>query len=96
MVEVKDASGAGLAPSVFLHGMHGSFLPIVTAHGEGQATFDPSPTALSTPQTLIGLNHLLGTLRNGHEPRRFILYPAPGHVHQVRLLDVDIQQDERV
>jgi len=49
MVEVNDPSGPGKTPSVFLHGMHGSYVPIVTAHGEGQATFDAS----SSPQTLI-------------------------------------------
>jgi len=49
MVEVSDPPSH--PPSVFLHGMHGSYLPIVTAHGEGQATF--SPTGGSSPQSLI-------------------------------------------
>jgi len=55
MVEVNDASGAGRTPSVFLHGMHGSLLPIVTAHGEGQATFERSAgsSSSSTPQELL-------------------------------------------
>jgi phosphoribosylformylglycinamidine synthase len=40
-------------PSVFLHGMHGSTLPIVTAHAEGQATFDTSSANAPTAQTLL-------------------------------------------
>jgi phosphoribosylformylglycinamidine synthase len=36
MVEVQDSESA---PSVFLHGMSGSRLPIVVAHGEGRAAF---------------------------------------------------------
>lgn len=49
MVEVSDPPSQ--KPSVFFHGMHGSYLPIVTAHGEGRASF--SPTGGSTPQSLI-------------------------------------------
>ena len=37
MVEVLDNPAS---PSVFLHGMAGSKLPIATAHGEGRASFD--------------------------------------------------------
>ena len=40
MVEVMDTSST---PSVFLHGMAGSMLPITTAHGEGRASFLHSP-----------------------------------------------------
>ncbi|KAJ9640051.1 phosphoribosylformylglycinamidine synthase [Coniosporium apollinis] len=40
-------------PSVFLHGMHGSTLPIVTAHGEGRATFPSGAAASSTPEGLF-------------------------------------------
>jgi phosphoribosylformylglycinamidine synthase len=36
MVRVTDSASS---PSVFLHGMHNSSLPIVTAHGEGRASF---------------------------------------------------------
>ncbi|KAJ9629915.1 phosphoribosylformylglycinamidine synthase [Taxawa tesnikishii (nom. ined.)] len=50
MVEVTDPPSK--SPSVFLHGMNGSYLPIVTAHGEGQATFDTSATSVATPQAL--------------------------------------------
>ncbi|MCJ1407316.1 hypothetical protein MMC19_001387 [Ptychographa xylographoides] len=42
MVEILDSKEA---PSVFLHGMAGSKLPIVTAHGEGRATFRKSCSA---------------------------------------------------
>jgi phosphoribosylformylglycinamidine synthase len=52
MVEVVDPKGPGQEPSVFLHGMHGSMLPIVTAHGEGRASFPSSYTSSSTPETL--------------------------------------------
>jgi phosphoribosylformylglycinamidine synthase len=48
-VEVSDSPDK--TPSVFLHGMNGSKLPIVVAHGEGRAQF-PSNGA-STAQTLI-------------------------------------------
>ncbi|KAK4992163.1 phosphoribosylformylglycinamidine synthase [Elasticomyces elasticus] len=41
MVEVIDVPKSR-QQSVFLNGMHGSYLPIVTAHGEGQATFSRS------------------------------------------------------
>jgi phosphoribosylformylglycinamidine synthase len=36
MVKIQDNSKA---PSVFLHGMNGSSLPIVVSHGEGRASF---------------------------------------------------------
>ena len=37
MVKVNDPEGS--KSSVFLHGMHGSMLPVATAHGEGRAVF---------------------------------------------------------
>lgn len=49
MVQVKDTPSQ--QPSVFLHGMDGSYLPIVTAHGEGRANF--ATTGSSSPQALI-------------------------------------------
>ena len=74
MVQVEEQPESA-PPSVFLHGMGGSYLPIVTAHGEGRATF-PS-TGSSTPQALIdrGLvplrytdNHLRPTERYPFNP----------------------------
>ncbi|KAF2865781.1 phosphoribosylformylglycinamidine synthase-like protein [Massariosphaeria phaeospora] len=52
MVEVSDGKAPGREPSVFLHGMHGSKLPIVTAHGEGRAHFPPSAASSSSPEAL--------------------------------------------
>ena len=40
MVKISEPPrGAGLPPSVFLHGMDGSSFPIAVAHGEGRASF---------------------------------------------------------
>lgn len=36
---VKIQNSPGTTPSVFLHGMHNSSLPVATAHAEGKATF---------------------------------------------------------
>jgi phosphoribosylformylglycinamidine synthase len=45
MVRISNQPAAG-DPSVFLHGMHNSCLPIAVAHGEGRAKFvDSSPDA---------------------------------------------------
>ncbi|KAH8701966.1 phosphoribosylformylglycinamidine synthase [Talaromyces proteolyticus] len=41
MVNISDPDPS--APSVFLHGMHGSSLPIAVAHGEGRASFTLTP-----------------------------------------------------
>ena len=55
MVEVLDPpkkSGKSVEQSVFLHGMHGSRLPVAVAHGEGRAVFSPTtsldPSATTT------------------------------------------------
>lgn len=48
MVKVEESSSQ--PPSVFLHGMSGSYLPIVTAHGEGRANF--SSTGSSSEKSL--------------------------------------------
>jgi phosphoribosylformylglycinamidine synthase len=57
MVEIVDPpaepSRPDWQPSVFLHGMHGSMLPIVTAHGEGKVTFPSDVASTSSPETLI-------------------------------------------
>jgi len=50
MVEVMDPPDQ--QPSVFLHGMDGSTLPIVTAHGEGRAKFPSGAASVSTPEAL--------------------------------------------
>lgn len=49
-VEVADDAPSS-QPSVFLHGMAGSKLPIVVAHGEGRAQFPA--TGSSTAQSLV-------------------------------------------
>jgi phosphoribosylformylglycinamidine synthase len=46
MVRIQDNTKA---PSVFLHGMHGSALPITISHGEGRASF-------RNPQDLEAMN----------------------------------------
>ncbi|KIW07166.1 phosphoribosylformylglycinamidine synthase [Verruconis gallopava] len=60
MVEIVDqpplqsaSSASEWQPSAFLHGMHGSMLPIVTAHGEGKATFSKDLSSTSTPENLV-------------------------------------------
>ncbi|KAF2125328.1 phosphoribosylformylglycinamidine synthase-like protein [Dothidotthia symphoricarpi CBS 119687] len=55
MVEVIDPPKGSAPQSVFLHGMHGSKLPIVTAHGEGRAHFS-SAGASSSPEALYSEN----------------------------------------
>ena len=55
MVKIQDNTKS---PSVFLHGMHGSALPIVVSHGEGRAQF-------SSPMDLEQLN------KNGLIPIRY-------------------------
>lgn len=56
MVEIMDPPPSPTRPgwqsSVFLHGMHGSKFPIVTAHGEGRATFPDDVSATATPAAL--------------------------------------------
>ncbi|CAK3828737.1 phosphoribosylformylglycinamidine synthase MYCGRDRAFT_61816 [Lecanosticta acicola] len=49
MVQVSNPTTQ--PPSVFLHGMDGSYLPIVTAHGEGRANL--SATGASSAQALV-------------------------------------------
>ncbi|KAI9798645.1 MAG: hypothetical protein M1833_004634 [Piccolia ochrophora] len=46
MVAVSDPPRPSRPSSVFLHGMHGSALPVAVAHAEGRAVFpDPASTA---------------------------------------------------
>ncbi|KAA6408770.1 MAG: phosphoribosylformylglycinamidine synthase [Lasallia pustulata] len=56
MVEVLDVPAN---PSVFLHGMAGSALPIVVAHGEGRASFARATTTLPPSPNLSSADHLL-------------------------------------
>jgi phosphoribosylformylglycinamidine synthase len=56
MVEVLDPKGPNTSPSVFLHGMHGSKFPIVTAHGEGRAHFSSAATSSASPLALYEEN----------------------------------------
>jgi phosphoribosylformylglycinamidine synthase len=44
----------GESPSVFLHGMAGSQLPVATAHGEGRAEF----TGTAIPENLVALRYI--------------------------------------
>ena len=57
MVEILDTPDSAGNPelSVFLHGMHGSSLPIAVAHGEGRASFFSSSSAspATAAQTLL-------------------------------------------
>ncbi|KAG5291588.1 phosphoribosylformylglycinamidine synthase [Histoplasma ohiense] len=51
MVGISDPDPA--TPSVFLHGMHGSSLPVAVAHGEGRASFTNSS---SDAESLVNQN----------------------------------------
>ena len=56
MVEILDTVST---PSVFLHGMAGSKLPIVTAHGEGKATFSQTaPAKALLEQELVSMRYI--------------------------------------
>lgn len=79
------SASAKLPPSVFLHGMHGSALPIAVAHGEGRASFAASAAPLD--DALVPLRYVDNeTLRPTER------YPAnpngsPGGVAGVRSRD---------
>lgn len=45
---------------------------------------------------LLNLYHLLGALRRSHEPRRLVNNPSTCEGLEVRLLDLDVQQYQRV
>lgn len=68
-------ANAGLEPSVFLHGMNNSRLPIIVAHGEGRASFtrplDPNGR-LSGPDISTQARNLI---ERGLVPLR---YTTPG------------------
>lgn len=67
MVEVLDPQGAGKTPSVFLHGMNGSYLPIATAHGEGRASFNdtlgPAGAQRLMDDDLVALRYVDNSLK---------------------------------
>lgn len=79
MVNVNDPpsdttsqSASELKPSVFLHGMHNSSLPIATAHGEGRATFTlPSPSVPSSNRPATPTQSVL-TQSTSHLAKQFI------------------------
>ncbi|MCJ1285886.1 hypothetical protein MMC26_005228 [Xylographa opegraphella] len=81
MVEILDTHST---PSVFLHGMAGSKLPIVTAHGEGKATFPKSsPPTMLLEQDLVSARYIDNYLQPTEK------YPAnpngsPGGITGVR------------
>ena len=53
MVKVSDPPGfAEIKPSVFLHGMSGTSMPIATAHGEGRASFTPTSSLSAKSKSL--------------------------------------------
>ena len=85
MVQITDDAAA--TPSVFLHGMSGSSLPIAVSHGEGRARFS-SPTAL---QALEG-DHLIPIRYVDNRLKVTELYPfnpngSPNGVAGVRSKD---------
>lgn len=91
MVEVIDSPKSPITRSVFLHGMNGSKLPIVVAHGEGRAAFSSDPASSCTPaalaeQNLVALrfvdNHLHPTERYPFNPNG-----SPGGITGVRTPD---------
>ncbi|KAL9622483.1 MAG: hypothetical protein Q9160_003159 [Pyrenula sp. 1 TL-2023] len=61
MVRVSDANPQ--QPSVFLHGMHGSALPIAVAHGEGRADFASLSSSPSPSASVAAAEALLSTHR---------------------------------
>ena len=68
MVEVLDTSSV---PSVFLYGMAGSKLPIVTAHGEGRAAFSKTCSPESfLAKDLVSIRYLDNNMRSTEQ------YPA--------------------
>lgn len=64
MVRIEDSNEGNNPPSVFLHGMHGSTLPIVVSHGEGRAQF-ASPNSLQAlkEEGLIPIRYVDNRLR---------------------------------
>lgn len=55
MVELLDDT---TSPSVFLHGMAGTTMPIALSHGEGRAHFDGSSSQVSAAQSFLATNRV--------------------------------------
>ncbi|KAK7555194.1 phosphoribosylformylglycinamidine synthase [Phyllosticta citricarpa] len=89
--EATSSQTAASAPSVFLHGMHSSRLPIVVAHGEGRASFasSPSPTASASQLSDLGLVALRYVDNRGAPTQRYPFNPngSPGAIAGVRSPD---------
>ncbi|KAB8360895.1 hypothetical protein FH972_024628 [Carpinus fangiana] len=87
MVEVSDPPAGSKKPSVFLHGMHGSKLPIATAHGEGQASFASAVGAQAIAAE--GLVPLRYVDNYGKQTERYPFNPngSPGGIAAVRSTD---------
>jgi phosphoribosylformylglycinamidine synthase len=57
MVQIRDTDTKN--PSVFLHGISGSSLPIAVSHGEGRATFrDPSDLQAMNDAQMISMRYV--------------------------------------
>jgi phosphoribosylformylglycinamidine synthase len=84
MVKIQDNTKT---PSVFLHGMHGSSLPIVVSHGEGRAQFK-SPADLEA-MNADGLLPIRYTDTRGHVTSKYPANPngSPEGIAAVRSLD---------
>lgn len=86
MVKVEETSET---PSVFLHGMSGSYLPIAVAHGEGRASFSSSTAQESLEsEGLIPIKFVDNRLRVA-QPESYPYNPngSPGGVAGVRSRD---------
>ena len=84
MVKIQDNTKN---PSVFLHGMHGSSLPIAVSHGEGRASFS-HPSDLEAMNT-DGLVPIRYTDNRGSVTSRYPFNPngSPEGIAAVRSLD---------
>ena len=87
MVEVMNSK---VRPSVFLHGMAGSFLPVAVAHGEGRVSF--SDSNVSSGVARLSKNQLISLRYVDNHLKPTIKYPAnpngsPGGITGVRTPD---------
>lgn len=84
MVKIQDS---GKTPSVFLHGMNGSSLPIAVSHGEGRASFRSAQhLEAMNADCLIPIRY---TDNRGHVTSRYPYNPngSPEGIAGVRSLD---------